>query len=112
MFDTRMSIGQAQNIACIDVYVTQRKAHTSTFIIRQKTLVNLREDIVRTNCFFSSVWWQLPLFFYLFYLFHTFIITFIGYIHSYSFAEASPFSSLLVWEKPPWGTEPGLNSRA
>ncbi len=53
--------------------------------------------VVEGNPFFSflfyinKVWWAATLF-YSFYLFHTFIITFIQYVHSYPFTEASlPF---------------------
>jgi hypothetical protein len=49
--------------------------------------------------------------FYLFCLFHTFIITFIQYIHFHPFAEASLLFFIACFaqrEKPPWGAEPGF----
>ncbi len=60
--------------------------------------------------FFFKVWWQLPLFLFIFFL-HTFIITFIRYVHSYSFAEVSLLFLHCFFaqrEKPPWGAEPGF----
>ncbi len=92
----RWQMTRPQHIAGTDVCYSEKSTYcTSTFIIGRKTLVNLREDIVLTHCFFK-VWWQLPLF--------LFILSF-SYIHNHIYTVhlaisilrgLSPFSSLLV----------------
>ncbi len=73
---------------------------------------SILQDVTCRLCF-KKVWWQQPLF-YLLFLFHAFIITFIQYINSYPFAEAS-LLFLHCWfakmEKPLCGAEPGFEHR-